>query len=335
MQPRSLAIAFLLSAPVLAACRTEALEQPFTVEHAFPALSIAAGSESTRNCQSWTLGNEEPLYLNAVSMSAGPAWHHSNWYFVPDSMYDGPDGSWRCSDREFDEVLAAASGGVLFAQSTQALEDEQRFPEGAVIVLPPHARIIGDVHLVNASGDDLETAITLTLHAVPERMAEIELKPMSLLYRPLALPPHADSVFQTSCDVVGSAGQALDFRIYYVLPHYHGYGTGLWLRASGGDLAGEQTLFDAEEAIGEPMGGPIDPPIDARTATGLTFGCSFTNTTDSVIPWGNANGEMCMFLAFTDSRYRWAGGVFNDNAVVGTDGNGAIVNEGPCVIGRL
>src|SRR4051812_8933404 len=85
-----------------------------------PVVGVPAGGELIDQCVSYTLHNDAALNINRVEMTAGPAWHHSNWFFVVDSMYDGPDAAWPCADRGFEEFKTGANGGILFAQSTQA-----------------------------------------------------------------------------------------------------------------------------------------------------------------------------------------------------------------------
>src|SRR5262245_18424099 len=36
------------------------------LRHTFPAIDIEPGQEITALCQSWTIGNDQPLYLNSV-----------------------------------------------------------------------------------------------------------------------------------------------------------------------------------------------------------------------------------------------------------------------------
>ena len=69
---------------------------------------LTTGAEVLGLCQSATLHNDTPLWVNTIEMSAGSAWHHSNWFFVPESMYAGADGTWDCNSRNFDQVQAAA-----------------------------------------------------------------------------------------------------------------------------------------------------------------------------------------------------------------------------------
>ena len=84
---------------------------------------IDVAEETWGVCQSWVLDNDEPIYVQKIRQDNGGGWHHSNWFFVPETAYppnpevEGPDaaleGTWNCRDRNFREYLAAAAGDVL------------------------------------------------------------------------------------------------------------------------------------------------------------------------------------------------------------------------------
>ena len=83
-------------------------------------IDVAAGVEDEDTCQSWTLNNPTELWVHAVTESNNGAYHHANWFFVPDDDYVQPDGAWKCSTTDFTELVAALLGGYLFALSTQS-----------------------------------------------------------------------------------------------------------------------------------------------------------------------------------------------------------------------
>ena len=165
---------------------------------------LERAEETSNVCQSWVLGNEEPLYVTKVRQTNDGGWHHSNWFFVPEAAYppneaaEGPDaqleGTWRCSDRGFREYLAAAAGGVFFAQSTQALDELQAFPKGSALEIPPRSVIVGSTHLLNITAGPLETAMTMEVEAVPAEEVQIRLTPFSFAIGDLAIPPAVDGV---------------------------------------------------------------------------------------------------------------------------------------------
>ncbi len=169
-----------------------------SLTHVYDLQMLDVGEETTDICQSWVLGNEEPLYVTGVRQTNDGGWHHSNWFFVPEAAYapnydvEGPDatleGTWKCSDRSFSEYLSAAAGGVFFAQSTQTLQELQAFPKGAALEIPPHSVIVGGTHLLNISAAPLETRMTMEVETVPVDEVEIRLTPFSFANGSLEIP---------------------------------------------------------------------------------------------------------------------------------------------------
>jgi hypothetical protein len=196
-------------------------------------------------------------------------------------------------------------------------------------MIPAHSKIVGDVHLLNASSQTFDTALSLELKTIAKGDATALLQPLVLEYHALDLPPHARSRFTGRCDVHGQTGHTLGFKVYYALAHYHGYGRAMHVSALGG--AGTVDVYDTTATIGQGLGGTLDPPVDTAGRDELDFSCEYDNGTDSPLHWGNGGGEMCMMLAFTDDPHRFYLHVDDGaNAVVGTDGQGVIENEGAC-----
>src|SRR5262245_33721797 len=83
------------------------------IENAVSTIEVAAGVEDEDTCQSWTLNNPTELWVNSVTENNNGAYHHANWFFVPDNEFVQPDGTWRCSDAGFSELVAALLGGYL------------------------------------------------------------------------------------------------------------------------------------------------------------------------------------------------------------------------------
>lgn len=295
---------------------------------------LAPGEETSTVCFSHTLGNTETVYVNRVSMHADVGFHHSNWLFVPEHIFAGPDGVWECGDRNFDTALGAAMGGVLFAQSTQATTEVQEFLPGAVIPIPPGSKIVANLHLLNASTEPLTASTHLDIGTLTEDEVEVKLAPIYLQYVPLTIPPRQRSRFITECDLSEAHERELerpvDLKIHYVLPHYHGLGTGVRLELAGGDRDGE-LVFENQGSIGEPLGRRLDVPFDTSGATGLRFSCEFDNPTDDEIGWGIGDQEMCIAFGFAESEMMWGGGVMTASShhLVGDTG-GVAEYSGDC-----
>jgi hypothetical protein len=275
--------------------------------HDFPVVSASSGEEIVDLCESWTLHNADELWINAVELEQDQAAHHSNWTYVPEDKYPGPDGVWPCVDRGYDRLLAALAGGVLYAQSTEVMHEVQKFPNNGALRIPPHARVIGDVHILNASPRPIAGHARLSMVPLPAVDVRVRLAPFHLGFSGLEVPPRALSRNQASCDLSGAfqaaAGRPLDAKVYYILPHYHSMGSEFFVDIFGGARDGA-SIFDATGPAGEALGRAIDPPADLTGASGIHFGCQFDNQTDVDVHYGNGQ-EMCELLGYADASMIW------------------------------
>jgi hypothetical protein len=270
------------------------------LSHDFSEFTVKPGEEVLGLCQSWTLNNPAEIWVSAVELTQDDASHHSNWTFVPDDQYAGPDGVWKCDDRNYSQLDAALVGGVLYAQSTQAAHEVQHFPNGAAVRIPPYARIIGDVHLLNTGQDAVTGHVKLTVYDLPKADVKVKLVPFHLDYLGLDLPPHAASRFTGDCAVGKEMpGGTLGFSLYYALPHTHALATRFFLSAVGGKHD-QESLIEVDGFTKEAHGRAYDPPIDLHDATGLRFGCQYENPRAVEVKWGFGDQEMCEVLGFID-----------------------------------
>lgn len=303
-----------------------------TLSHAFEPIMVDVGQEVSGVCQSWTLNNEDPLFVSKIRQRNDGAWHHSNWFFVPESTYPGSDGTWNCDERGFHDVTAALSGGAFFAQSTQALQELQAFQEGAVLEIPPRYKIVGGVHLVNVSASPLDTALSFDIETIPEEQVQVRLRPVAFTNTALDIEPQAESRYAMTCDLEREfqnvLGRAPDYNVYYVLAHYHEWGN--YFRLSFvDDAGGDRTIFELQGSIGQPLGITLDPPIHSQGAGGLRVECGYINNTDRRIGYGLAGKEMCVFLAYTDADLI-IGATSGENTPMGPGEDGMFMNETAC-----
>jgi hypothetical protein len=293
-------------------CGTDRADPTAPRTFEFGPYDLAPGDEVTSDCVQMTLHNDDDVYVNSVELTTGAGFHHSNWFFVPENVFPGEDGTYTCNDRNFDQAVAAIYGGVLFAQSTQAPHEVQAFPPGVVIKIPPRSKIVTQIHLLNATEGPLTIKPNLKIKPILESDVTTTLAGISFENQALALPPNMPSKFSVECDL-SERHQALlhrdpDFKIYYALAHYHELGTGLTLEAVRPDGTAT-TVYSTTTHAGDVLGGPIDPLFDMTGYTKLRFSCDFFNPRADVVRWGVGDQEMCVVLAFSDSTYNWGGGV--------------------------
>jgi hypothetical protein len=300
------------------------------IEHDFPDQTVSAGMEQLGNCRSWTLGNAADLWVTGVELTQHESSHHSNWTYVPEGLYAGPDGIWPCASRNYDQLTAAVSGGVLYAQSTQATHETQVFPDGAAIRIPAHSVIVSDIHLLNLTQAPVTGHVSMTIYTIPRAQVQIPLTPFHITYDTLDLPPHTHSRVEMTCNLASGfmqqTGHPLDARLFYALPHTHALGTRVFLSAIGGPLDG-QTLLDVQGTPGEARGVAYNTPVDLTGVTSFHFGCEFDNPTADVVHWGFGNQEMCEMLGFMQSPVAFEGRLTMDNPA-GMDGTTALFSGG-------
>jgi len=306
--------------------RTSGLCQPIPgapMSHDFGLQTIASGQEIGSLCQSWVLDNDEEIWVNAVEMDNDGAYHHSNWFFVPEGFKDWPTTPWMdCYAGGFHEIDAALAGGVLYAQSTQVKRELQKFQTGAAVRIPPRSRIITVTHLLNYLPESVTTGLRLTMHTLPRADVKTPLTPAQLIYTDLAIPGQATSEFSGSCDLAKPfgelfEGQGLNMKLHYVLPHYHDLGDGFDVSIVGGARDGEK-IVELGSYTTDPFGFAFDPPIDMAGADGLAFTCRFKNPRDATVRWGIGDQEMCEALLFFESPMAFSAGVSDttDESVV-------------------
>lgn len=298
---------------------------PNTVVHSFGTYALEP-FEEVSPCVVWTLDNEAPIYVNEVVLANDGAFHHSNWFAVPDDLYPGDDGYFDCGERGFTELDAAIHGTVLFAQSTQSLIEAQTFRPGAVVKIPPNHSIISSAHLLNLADRPVETELRMQLGLIHPRDVSAILSPIRFTYTDLDIPPQSEARFSGHCEIPTATDGMM---IHWVLPHYHYLGNHFRLSVLGGPNDGD-SIYELDGFNADANGRAYDPPVDMTGATGLRFTCGYFNPTLDAVGWGIGDQEMCVMLALVESEYMIEGLVQHTTETEEVDG--MIMNEGSCQI---
>ncbi len=285
--------------------------ETFSLTHDFGERTLKGYQESSP-CVAWSLKNEQAVYVNGVALANDGMFHHSNWFVVPEATYPGPDGFFKCGDRNFQEIGAAISGTVIFAQSTQSRFEEQRLPPGVVVKVPPGHKVVSQVHLLNLSGEEVTTSLRMTLDLIHPRDVVDITTPFRLTYFDLELMPDAQTNHRGECNFQDvykeQAGVDLDLKVYWVLPHYHYLGNAFEVSVNGGPRDGE-VLHEITQFDGEAHGKAFDPPFDMTGSKGFNFTCGFYNPRDVEVGWGIGDQEMCVMLGLASSKLMFDGTV--------------------------
>ncbi len=302
------------------------------LSHTFGDLTLEPFQE-TSPCVQWTLNNDEALYVEQVRLSNNGGYHHSNWFVVPEDLYPGEDGFFRCSARNFDELGSALRGTVLFAQSTQSQIEAQYLGEGIAIKIPPRHKVVADVHLLNLAPRAHATELRMALDLIHPVDVKTVVAPFRLSYLDLDIPPRVKSRFTGDClfkeDYERVARRPFDLKLYWVLPHFHQLGDHFKLEILGGARDGE-IVYQLDGFNAGANGRAFAPPLDLTGAEGLRFTCGYDNPTARAVGWGIGDQEMCVMLGFADGGAMIDASVVNNSAVTGQQ-DGIVTNAGPCL----
>jgi hypothetical protein len=92
---------------------------------------------------------------------------------------------------------------------------------------------------------------------------------------------------------------------------------------------GPLSVFGSGGHIGDVKSTKLDPPFSTAGTSRYKFSCDYTNSRAETVGWGNAGGEMCILVTWTDSPFIIFSGVRQDSTYVGTQ-DGVMVHEGAC-----
>jgi len=305
-----------------------------TLSHTFGPFTLAANEEQGGTCESWVLDNDEDIYVNLVESQTDGGFHHVVLFWVPEDFLGWPTGVWDdCYDNGFDEVTAAASGGVLMPTSTEVEDELQQLPPGTAFKIPPRSRIIAAMHMMNGS-QARTTSLELKLGTALASEVEVALAPSQLVIPTISIPGDGPSIFTGECDVDAkyrefTAGSALDMKVHGFVPHIHPALTAMEIKVVGGPEDG-RTLVALGPYEPVTLGHVFDPPVDLAGATGLSVSCSYDPDLANDPSWGNGYEYKCESLVLVDSVMAFAGVVAPTPDTPPADVDG--VREWPCQV---
>jgi hypothetical protein len=215
-----------------------------------------------------------------IALTAGS--HHLIAYLTLDPLGSTPTP---CSP--FTGLVQGADIPIALGNTENVTWD---FPAGIGIRLPANSHLKIEGHYINASPTDIKGQGTIIFHSSPAATHPAYQPAGYVFYgtTKFAIPPNGTfstgPVFQ-----VAPAGT----RLISVTTHQHRLGTGIQAWASGapGDLS-EQIANDLNWA--QPAWKQLSPGFPFNGTAGISYQCSWTNTSDQTVRFGeSALNEMC------------------------------------------
>jgi hypothetical protein len=264
----------------------------FTIE--VPALTLSPGEES-HPCYIFPLEIEGPSrVVGGARLTVGPGMHHGNIVTQPktgEGIRPCPDGSGGLFGGEASAVFDG--GAVLFGSSTQIQGEEwQRFPDGMGYPVKDGFEIVAHMHYLNPTSAPIEVAPRYEWFTVDEEKVDHLLAPFAWVLHDWEIPPMSEYTAAASCDVPGP------MSLVHVLPHMHRMGRSFRAELEGGPHDGVPFLsspgYDPENGVMLEYA----PPLDLSVAERFRFSCTWRNTLDKPLVYGDGDNEMCILFGY-------------------------------------
>jgi hypothetical protein len=257
----------------------------------FPATVVAPGIEETQ-CVVMRLGNPAALHVGAVHNILGDGSHHLIVYTVNDTV-EKPT-PFPC--KPFTDTLDPAKGAPLMV--TQKRDDLLSLPDGVAYSVAANQMIRLEMHYINASASPKTVSATTTMVPISDDDFRDEAGFLFIGNPDIKLAPKSaaklgPTFFQVPAELSG-------VKFFAMTGHEHQLGTNVQIAMAANDTDPGKMVYDVPNwSWSEPKTEVFEAPFTVPDDSGFSFTCSWNNTTDQQVKFGeSANNEMCFFWAY-------------------------------------
>jgi len=220
--------------------------------------------------------------MNGYDINLAPGSHHLIVYMTSAPLASDPVN---CSP--FTGLALGTDVPIAFAGKQQV---SWAFPAGVAVEIPANQNIKIEAHYINTTADDLQGHGDVTFHTTPKDSAPAYQPAGFAFYGTtnINIPPNS-TVTTPQIFQAGPSGT----HLISTFSHQHRLGTGVqvWASAQQGDMS-DQIVNDVDWS--NPTWKAIVPEFSFDGTSGLTFQCTWTNTTNQTVGFGeSALDEMC------------------------------------------
>lgn len=237
---------------------------------------------------------EEDLWVDNMVLESHPVVHHVLYSITGNT---DPEGFFEC------DALFQSNWVPIFVAGTG--DTVLEMPEGSGHILEKGTQFTMQLHLLNASSEDVNETVPMHFHkmpAIPEKPVEI----VVFGNMNIALPP-AES------EVVGDCDSDSDMTIFKVFPHMHLLGRSMVVE-TGPDEDNLQEIFRRDPYdFDDQYLSDIDIEIKAGDRVRVT--CGYYNPFEDVVTFGESSlNEMCFFIGFATGANHQLSGCIGGNS---------------------
>jgi hypothetical protein len=233
--------------------------------------TLGPGEEDTRGCFKKEL--TEDIYVQAIRPVSPRGTHHT--------LLTLGDGKIECT--------SAVAQGLIYAAGIGSTGLD--LPPGVAIKLPKGKFLNLGLHIYNTTNDTLAGTSAMEIVIIPK--AEVKYESEALLAGPITLniPPGKQTVVSGDCNLTQ------DQSMFALFPHMHQWGTHIKTTVTAGGVP--NVIHDADYSFLEQYQLPLDPILELHAGDKITTECTYDNTTDKAITFGESSDtEMCFSVLF-------------------------------------
>jgi hypothetical protein len=248
---------------------------------AVPPRDLAPGEE-IEECYFKSIDNAEALDVVEIETAAALGIHHFNIWKTSIEHAEGWDA---CPDSS----TMWLSGRMLVDGSAAPVD--HLFPPGVAVAVAPQTMLVFNLHMINATPDELRQQLVLNLTTTAEPVEHYsEVFGFSIF--DIELPPRQTTTLTRDCQLLSGT------NIVTLSSHFHARGDAAFADLYRED--GAHRIYD-NASWSEPVVAYYDPPLAIGDASlWLTYGCTWTNESDDVIHYGGSayDDEMCFVFGY-------------------------------------
>ena len=257
-------------------------------------VTIQPGQEGTR-CIWMKLPNTAEIKVHQVHNVLSSSSHHLIVY--KDDM-DTTEQTTPVDCEPFTGALNT-SGMIAPIMITQKADDQLTLPDKVAYTLKPNQMVKIEMHYLNATDAPIDALATVDFYAADPATIDHEANILFIGSPDITLQPGETKTlhqfFQTPSYIDFSQS-----NIFAITGHTHKLGTDVQVNVAP-SKTGPMTNVYAPKPFSwsEPETTTHKPPFSVPKTGGFDFSCSYTNTTNAVVEFGeSANAEMCFFWAY-------------------------------------
>ena len=257
----------------------------------FGPVKVSPGDEKTE-CMVLRLDNATPLHIGQIHNALSDGSHHLIVYRTTDTQEQATP--FAC--QPFSDTLHPEKGSPLMI--TQKHDETLTFPAGVGVTFDAHQMVRLEMHYINASPNDVMVQSTSTFTSTPDGAFKDEAGFLFVGDPDIKLSPHQKTtvgpVFLKTLPKVDGV------NFFGITGHTHQFGTNVSVNVAADKNDMGTPVYDVPGwKWSEPATVYADPPFQIPSGGGFRFSCSWDNTSDATVNFGeSANDEMCFFWSY-------------------------------------